>query len=108
MTTPTSNIHQMLQHLIPKIKASIQSKNPVIQGITGFQGSGKSTWSNLIVNVLSEEHNLRIDLYKTHDDLVVQREKDVENRLYRTRGQPGTHDEALAGEFFGRVKELGG
>ncbi|KAF2127203.1 D-glycerate 3-kinase-like protein [Dothidotthia symphoricarpi CBS 119687] len=115
MATLDSNIRRVLDKLLPKIRIQRQSSSrPVFIGITGLQGSGKSTWASRIVQILSEEQNFNTitisldDLYKTHDDLVAQREKDPENKLYRTRGQPGTHDEQLAGRFFGELREYTG
>lgn len=40
------------------------------------------------------------DFYLDHEGLLARREKDAENKLYRTRGQPGTHDEVLAMGFW--------
>lgn len=115
MTTLESNIRRVLDKLIPAIRAQhISSPRPIILGITGLQGSGKSTWASSIVRILTTEHNLQAitisldDLYKTHDDLISQREKDVENKLYRTRGQPGTHDEQLAERFFKELRQYQG
>ena len=110
-----STIHHTLTTLVPKIHQALKSSpHPLILGITGLQGSGKSTWASLIVSLLRNEHNLRAitisldDVYKTHNDLIAQRDAHAENRLYRTRGQPGTHDERLAGEFFAAVRRRGG
>lgn len=115
MATLDSNIRRVLDKLLPKIQSQRKSSSkPVLIGITGLQGSGKSTWASRIVQILSEEHHLNTiaisldDLYKTHDDLVSQRDKDPENKLYRTRGQPGTHDEQLAARFFTELREYTG
>jgi D-glycerate 3-kinase len=40
------------------------------------------------------------DLYHGHTQLIRTRESDPANKLLGTRGQAGTHDEALAQEFF--------
>lgn len=115
MASLESNIRSVLDILLPKIQSLHQtSARPIILGITGLQGSGKSTWASNIVRMLTSEHNLNTitisldDLYKTHDDLIAQRNKDPENKLYRTRGQPGTHDEQLAAQFFTHLKEYRG
>ena len=86
-----SNIRGALDLLIPKIREhAATSGQPIILGITGLQGSGKSTWAAGIVNLLSSHYELRAitlsldDLYKTHDDLIAQREKELE----RTRQRP--------------------
>lgn len=55
---------------------------------------------------LSEKHGYNTitisldDLYLDHDNLVQVRTADPSNQLVRTRGQPGTHDLALARSFF--------
>jgi D-glycerate 3-kinase len=115
MATLDANIRQALDKLLPKIQEQHQrSSKPIILGITGLQGSGKSTWASKIVEILTSEYDLNTialsldDLYKTHTDLVAQREQDVNNKLYRTRGQPGTHDEQLAANFFQEMREYRG
>lgn len=108
-------VRRALELLLPAIqKRHDTSSEPIILGITGLQGSGKSTWASKIVEILTLEHQLYTitisldDLYKTHDELIAQRDRNPENKLYRTRGQPGTHDEQLAGEFFKGLREYTG
>ncbi|KAI2485375.1 d-glycerate 3-kinase [Pyrenophora tritici-repentis] len=115
MSSPENNIRRTFEVLFPKIHHHRQqSSDPIILGITGLQGSGKSTWASMVVKILSQEHNLHTitvsldDFYKTHDELVARREQDPSNKLYRTRGQPGTHDEQLAQKFFHDLKEYNG
>jgi D-glycerate 3-kinase len=115
MSSLESNIRRALDVLLPKIKAHHnESSEPIILGITGLQGSGKSTWASKIVEILSSENDLHTitisldDLYKTHDDLIAQRDSDPSNKLYRTRGQPGTHDEQLGSKFFADLKAYRG
>ncbi|KAF1358400.1 D-glycerate 3-kinase-like protein [Lizonia empirigonia] len=107
MSTLESNIRRALDILLPKIKKQREtSSKPIVLGITGLQGSGKSTWAGKIVDILTSEHQLYTitvsldDFYKTHAGLVSQRDQDPQNALYRVRGQPGTHDEELATKFF--------
>lgn len=112
MSTLEQNIRKTLDILLPKIQARHQESpdDPIILGITGLQGSGKSTWASTLVKLLSQDHHLYSitvsldDFYKTHAELQARRDADPENKLYRTRGQPGTHDEHLAQEFFRRLK----
>ncbi|EMD96650.1 hypothetical protein COCC4DRAFT_154928 [Bipolaris maydis ATCC 48331] len=112
MSTLEQNIRQALEILLPRIqKQHAESPDtPIILGITGLQGSGKSTWASTLVKLLSEEHGLYSitvsldDFYKTHTDLVSRRNQDPANKLYLTRGQPGTHDEQLAQSFFQQLK----
>ncbi|KAF1834963.1 P-loop containing nucleoside triphosphate hydrolase protein [Decorospora gaudefroyi] len=115
MSNLESNVHRALDILLPNIKKRHQdSSEPIILGITGLQGSGKSTWASILVEILNSEHNLYTitvsldDFYKTHDELIAQRDKNTTSKLYRTRGQPGTHDEQLAKKFFKDLKEYRG
>lgn len=102
-----TQVQKALSILLPKIKQQHEnSSKSIILGISGVQGSGKSTWASKLVEILTSQHNLHTitisldDLYKTHDELIAQRDKDPANKLYRTRGQPGTHEEQLAAQFF--------
>jgi D-glycerate 3-kinase len=110
-----ANVRQVLDILLPKIKSQReQSSRPIIIGISGLQGSGKSTWASRIVDMLEIQQNLNTvtisldDVYKKHDDLIAQRDRDPENKLYRTRGQPGTHEEQLAADFFRELQNYDG
>jgi D-glycerate 3-kinase len=44
------------------------------------------------------------DFYHRHEDLVAFHESNSTNKLLQTRGQPGTHDEKLAQDFFGSIE----
>ncbi|KAF2759433.1 P-loop containing nucleoside triphosphate hydrolase protein [Pseudovirgaria hyperparasitica] len=103
---------KVLNLLLPQIQHKVASdpSQPVFIGVSGLQGSGKSTWAHAIVALLSTEHNLNAitvsldDFYLTHAQLIRLRDENPENRLFRTRGQPGTHDEQLASRFFDAMK----
>ena len=77
-------------------KKFIRSKKTIIIGLTGGQGSGKSTISNILKIILKEGFNLKTvifsidDFYKTHKDRKKMSNK--VNPLFLTRGVPGTHD----------------
>jgi D-glycerate 3-kinase len=110
-----ANVSRVLNILIPKIKSQHeQSSKPIILGISGLQGSGKSTWASKIVEILTSQHQLHTitisldDLYKRHEDLIAQRDQDPDNKLYRTRGQPGTHEEQLAAKLFNELRQYQG
>lgn len=104
-TSLDTSIDHLLHLLVPKFHSHKQQQihpSPIILGITGLQGSGKSTWAGKIVSQLTSKHNLHAitvsldDFYHTHSDLVARRDRDPGNKLYATRGQPGTHDQQLA------------
>ncbi len=90
-------------------KDHIQGKNKIkIVGLTGGQGSGKSTISNILKIILKEKYNLNTvifsidDFYKTFND-----RKKMSNRissLFLTRGVPGTHDYFLLFECLKQLK----
>ncbi|KAG0132634.1 P-loop containing nucleoside triphosphate hydrolase protein [Tuber indicum] len=80
---------------------------PFFLGISGPQGSGKSTLvSTLAITLRTYPHSLNVvvfsadDLYLTHADQVALRELYPDNKLVRHRGEPGTHDIELAEKVF--------
>ncbi|KAI9152292.1 kinase [Paramyrothecium foliicola] len=105
-------INEVLELFLPTIKLHSQtSARPFILGLSGLQGSGKSTWAAALSNCLTSEHGLKTriisldDLYHDHAQLITIREANPGNGLLQTRGQPGTHDEELARSFFNQVKD---
>ena len=105
-----SSIRAVMALLVPSIELHrTSSRQPFILGLSGLQGSGKSTWAARLRDALSQEHryNARVlsidDLYHDHDDLVAFRKRYPQNKLLRTRGQPGTHDKELAQRFFSEL-----
>jgi D-glycerate 3-kinase len=107
----------VLAPLLPRIRAHHTSSSPssspsppFVLALSGLQGSGKSTWAAALAGILTSAHGLPAaavsldDFYRTHAELVALRDANPDNALWRARGQPGTHDEALAGAFFGAVK----
>lgn len=85
-----------------------QQKGPLVVGINGAQGAGKSTLFNLLEVILEEGFDLKVvglsidDLYKTRED----REKLAHSvhPLLKTRGVPGTHDVELGIELIRGLK----
>jgi D-glycerate 3-kinase len=112
MPASQERIGEIVDSLVPYInrhiqaQSSTQTNRPFIFGLTGLQGSGKSTWTNAIVKRLNDKHNYRTinlsldDLYLDHDELVKLRLTNPDNKLVQSRGQPGTHDMELARSFF--------
>lgn len=116
----SQHIERLLQFILPDNLLERRTQNassqpshlskPLILGLTGLQGSGKSTWSNIIVESLKKAYRLNAitvsldDFYHTQKVLTSLRDATPVNKLYATRGQPGTHDEQLAHDFFQRVQ----
>ncbi|KAG1144930.1 hypothetical protein G6F37_002792 [Rhizopus arrhizus] len=78
---------------------------PMIVGISGCQGSGKTTLCDTLTYLLKREpYHLRVvnfsldDVYLTHEDQVKLSQRYPNNKLYQQRGQAGSHDLRLATE----------
>lgn len=84
-----------------------QQQGPLIVGINGAQGSGKSTLCALLETILQEGFELKTvsisidDLYNTR----AERKKLAEeiHTLFATRGVPGTHDVGLGQSLFDQL-----
>ena len=81
-----------------------QKQQPLVLGINGAQGAGKSTLFNLLEVTLTEGFGLNVvgfsidDLYKTRSDRATL--ADQVHPLLLTRGVPGTHDIELGIEII--------
>ena len=90
------------------ISKKAKKKNPLIIGLAGGQGSGKTTISSIISLILKKYFKLKVfkisidDFYKTKK----QREILSKNKhsLLLTRGVPGTHDIKIMLDFFRKIK----
>ncbi|MEH2392861.1 MAG: glycerate kinase [Nostoc sp.] len=108
--------HKMLQVLwdlwLPLgIKLASQRQQlgrPLIQGILGGQGTGKTTISNVLKLILNQlgYRTLSLsldDLYKTYSDRLVLTQQDPRLIL---RGPPGTHDVDLGLNVLDQIRQL--
>ena len=106
------NKNRMLtSYLIPIcfwIVKKINKKSPLIIGLAGGQGTGKTTIASIITLILKKYFKLKVfkisidDFYKTRN----QRKKLSKNihPLLMTRGVPGTHDYKIIYEFLNKIK----
>ena len=84
-------------------------KKPLILGLSGGQGIGKTTISSIITLILKKYFKLNIfkisidDFYKTRKERFLLSKKI--HPLLMTRGVPGTHDINIVLNFFKRVKK---
>ena len=83
---------------------SLNEKKPICIGINGAQGTGKSTLSLFIKNILEEMKEITVEIVSI-DDLYHTKNKrlklssDIHN-LFITRGAPGTHDISIGYNFI--------
>ena len=90
------------------IVEKVKKKRPYIVGLSGGQGSGKTTISSIISIILRKYFKLNVfvisidDFYKTRKERFLLSKK-VHPSLI-TRGVPGTHDVNIMLDFFKRVK----
>jgi D-glycerate 3-kinase len=81
-----------------------KNKKIKIIGLTGGQGAGKSTITQVLKLILEIKYNLTVvcfsldDFYKTLSERASLAKK--VNKLFKTRGVPGTHDTNLIKKIF--------
>lgn len=86
--------------------------HPIVIGLNGAQGSGKSTLTKILATLLEKGFDKRVvtlsidDLYKTR----LQRQKMAEtiHPLFLTRGVPGTHDTEFGLQILKTLKSTKG
>ena len=90
------------------IKNKINSKKPLLIGLSGGQGTGKTTISSMASLILKKYFKLKVfkisidDFYKTRKERISLSK--IKHSLLKTRGVPGTHDIKLMLRFFNKVK----
>jgi len=90
------------------ISKKVNKRKPLIIGLAGGQGSGKTTISSILTLILQKYFKLSVfkisidDFYKTRKDRKLLSKK--KHPLLITRGVPGTHDIDLMLNFFKTVK----
>ena len=90
------------------IAKRVNKNKPLMIGLAGGQGSGKTTISSILTLILKKYFNLNVfkfsidDFYKTRKDRKLLSKN--KHSLLMTRGVPGTHDIDLMLSFFKKVK----
>jgi D-glycerate 3-kinase len=90
------------------IAKKANKKKPLMIGLAGGQGSGKTTISSILTLILQKYFKLKVfkvsidDFYKTRKDRKLLSKN--KHPLLMTRGVPGTHDVDLMLKFFKKVK----
>ena len=84
-----------------------KDKKIKIIGLTGGQGAGKSTITQIIKLILNYKYNLNVVFFSIDDFYKTLRErtklsKNI-HKLFKTRGVPGTHDTKLLKKTFSNL-----
>ncbi len=99
-------------YLIPLcfwISKKINKKKPLIIGVAGGQGTGKTTITSILSLILRTYFKLNVfkvsidDFYKTRNERRIL--SLTKHPLLMTRGVPGTHDHKIISNFFKKVKK---
>ena len=111
-TNKFKNKNKMLKsYLIPTsfwIANKSNKKSPLIIGLAGGQGTGKTTIASILSLILKKYFKLKVfkisidDFYKTRDERKVL--SITKHSLLMIRGVPGTHDCKYINNFFKKVK----
>lgn len=101
---PTSYIDSIDNFFLPlveNIRAHLNSaEEPLVIGLNGAQGSGKTTLGDFLVHALTTEYGLNV-VGVSLDDFYLTKQQRLDlskmvHPLFETRGVPGTHDLPLA------------
>ena len=104
LSEPFRNKNEQLKNfyvpLSEKIyKKFLRDKKTKIIGLTGGQGSGKSTISNILKIILHKGFGLKTIVFSIDDFYKTRKEREKMSKkispLFYTRGVPGTHDTKL-------------
>ena len=96
--------------LADAIQSWTQSSNtPLVIGINGAQGTGKSTMSKVLALALEHKHSLKMAIISI-DDIYLTRTERTQlaseiHPLFQTRGVPGTHDTELGIQLIQQLKD---
>jgi len=91
-------------------KTYLKNKKTKVIGLTGGQGSGKSTISNILKIILKENFNLETVIFSIDDFYKTFKERERMSKkissLFLTRGVPGTHDTKMLLACIQKLKSL--
>lgn len=108
----SSRADQIIAQFITDVLASSTAGRPLVIGLNGPQGSGKTTATTAAVKELSAEKNLRgvtlsiDDFYLTRAEQVALARAHGGNPYLQQRGYPGTHDIRLGTETLANLKAI--
>ena len=96
--------------LADRLKHHKSSDKPLIIGVSGPQGSGKTWTSERLTNKIREAYPDKLtinfsmdDFYLTHEDQQKLTKLNIENAFLSGRGLPGTHDLEFLNKIFHKL-----
>lgn len=88
----------------------LRSGTTLLLGISGAQGTGKSTLADFLQLALGVDHGLRIAVLSLDNFYLTKAERqhlaDMVHPLLRTRGVPGTHNVAMLTRCIAKLRSL--
>ncbi len=90
------------------VRWALLQEDPLVIGVNGAQGTGKSTLSKVVAVALEQEFGIRVAVISI-DDIYHTKSKRIElgkqvHPLLVTRGVPGTHDTELGMQVLSDLK----
>ena len=102
-----SKLGQLNNYYLPiceKIFKKLRKKKIKIIGLTGGQGAGKSTITQIIKLIFEIKYNFNVTFFSIDDFYKTLRERETLSKkihpMFKTRGVPGTHDTKLLSKIF--------
>ncbi|MDX1516711.1 MAG: kinase [Woeseiaceae bacterium] len=96
--------------LVDRIVGDRQAGKPLLLGINGAQGTGKSTLADFVADVAGKLHGWQSAVLSIDDFYLTRAERKALARdvhpLFATRGVPGTHDVAMLQRSLDELLEL--
>ena len=90
------------------ISKKAKKKSPLIIGLAGGQGSGKTTISSILSLILKKYFKLKVFKISIEDFYKTKKQREIlskdKHSLLLTRGVPGTHDVKIMLDFFRKIK----
>lgn len=106
-------ISYMLRHVLNHLQPGVGQNKPLIVGVQGPQGSGKTYLTTILRDeLISPPNNLSValisldDLYLPHSELARVANDHPHNPLLQGRGQPGTHDVPLGTQVLNSLRRI--
>lgn len=110
-------VDRMLRHVLKHLQQRTRPNRPLVVGVQGPQGSGKTYLTTALRDELislDPPHNLSValisldDLYLPHSELARVASDHPYNPLLQGRGQPGTHDVPLGTQVLNSLRQING